>query len=48
MNQSYIKRLNQEEFKNPKRVSQKESKKEIMLHKNKENPSKPTTRESKN
>ena len=36
------KTVNQEEFKNPKTVSQKESKKEIMLNKNKENPSKPT------
>ena len=30
------KTVNQEEFKNPKTVSPKESKKEIMLHKNKE------------
>jgi hypothetical protein len=36
---------NPEEFKNPKIVSQKESKREIMLHKNKGNPSKPTPRE---
>jgi sucrose-6-phosphate hydrolase SacC (GH32 family) len=41
------KTVNQEEFKNPKTVTQKESKKEIMLHKNKENPFKPTPRERK-
>ena len=39
------KTVNQEEFKNPKTVSQKESIKEIMLHKNKGNPSKPTPKE---
>ena len=39
------KMANPEEFKNPKIVSQKESKREIMLHKNKGNPSKPTPRE---
>jgi hypothetical protein len=38
---------NQEEFKNPKTISQKEFKKEIMLHKNKENLSKPTLKERK-
>ena len=41
------KTVNQEEFKNPKTVSKKESKKEIMLNKNKENPSKPTPTERK-
>jgi hypothetical protein len=41
------KTVNQEEFKNPKTVSQKESIKEIMLHKNKGNPSKPTPKERK-